>query len=135
MHTTFKVKYCHKIFDITEIRIEAEKLLKEALEFYKINYKKIGFDDNHVHCIIDINNYSRPEVAKKLKGYTARKLLQKFPWMKKPKQLGGLFWNSGLWNPSYYMDSVGKDINFMESYVMKQKYAREHFIQNKLISY
>ena len=53
----------------------------------------------------------------------------------KTKTIEGLFWNSGLWNPSYYMDSVGKDINFMESYVMKQKYAREHFIQNKLISY
>jgi len=40
---------------------------------------------------VDIGIYSRPEAAKKLRGYVARKLFQKFPWMKKPKREGGLF--------------------------------------------
>lgn len=114
IHATFKVKYCHKIFDIKEVRQEAETLLIELLVRYKIPYKEIGFDDDHVHCIIDISNYSRPEVAKLIKGNIAKKLFQKFPWLKER-----YFWGSGLWSPAYYMDSVGRDIEFMRGYVKK----------------
>ena len=109
MHATFKVKYCHKIFD------------------NKLECKSIGFDSNHVHMIIDMGNYSRPEVAKMLKGYTAKKLLKKYSWLKKE-----YFYGSGLWSPAHYMNSVGQDMDFMEGYVMKQKYSIEGIVQFKL---
>ena len=55
-------------------------------------------------------------MAKKLKGYVAKKLLKKFPWLKKQ-----YFWGSGLWNPSYYMASP-KDVAALDRYLRKQKY-------------
>ena len=116
-HFSFKVKYCHKIFDIKEVREECHKLLIESLERNQIRYQEIGFDNNHVHGIIDIGKYSRPEVAKLVRGYVGKKLLARFPSIKQK-----YFYGSGLWNPAYYMDSVGKDIEFMKGYVRKQKY-------------
>ena len=130
MHTSFKTKFTHKIFDIKEVREYCLNLFKEAFNRYKIECRKIGFDSNHVHMMIDIANYSRPQIAKMLKGYTAKKLLQKFPLIKKK-----YFWGSGLWSPAYYMYSVGHNMNFMENYIMKQKYSLDNIVQIKLDSF
>jgi|SRR3989344_6211797 len=115
-HASFKVKYCHKVFDIKEVREECDKLFDEASKRYNIPIEGKGFDSNHVHMKADIGMYSRAEVAKKLKGYTAKKLFQKFPWLKKK-----YFWDSGLWNPSYYMGSP-KSLANLDAYLRKQKY-------------
>ena len=130
MHFSFKTKYCYNIFDNFSIRNATMALLLKACRRYNIPHKKIGFDSNHVHGMIDINNYSRPQAAKLLRGYIAKKLFKLFPWVKEK-----YFWGSGLWNPAYFMDSVGKDINFIEDYIMKQKYARQGFAQLKLSAY
>jgi REP element-mobilizing transposase RayT len=51
-----------------------------------------------------------------LKGYTGRKLLQAFPWLKVR-----YFWGSGLWNPAYDIRSI--DPGIISRYIDKQKYA------------
>ena len=33
------------------------------------------------------------------------------------------------------MDSIGKDMKFMQNYVLKQKYAKEGITQMKLVAY
>ena len=117
MHFMFKVKYCHEIFDDSAVREAMFLLFEEAAEFYKIPLREIGFDSNHLHFIADIALYSRPEIAKNLKGYTAKKFLKKFPEIKKK-----YFWGSGLWNPSYYIGSP-KNFENTVKYVMNQKYG------------
>ena len=82
----------------------------------------MGFDDNHVRFLADIGNFSRPEVAKMLRGYTAKKFFEYFPELKRPKWEGGLFWDSGLWNPSYYIGSP-KDLAHTINYIKNQKYG------------
>ena len=135
MHGMFKVKYCHAIFDNKEIREYCEHLLEEACDRYKIKISELGFDDNHLHMLVDIGLYSRPEVAKLLKGYTAKKLFQRFPWLKRSKHEGGLFWNSGLWNPSYYLESP-KDMARIAKYIRNQKYGKDKAKHQKtLLSY
>jgi len=116
LHAMFKVKYCHKIFDIKEVREECNKLLEEASKIYEIPIGGKGFDSDHVHMKLDIGNYSRIEIAKKLKGYTAKKLFNRFPLLKKQ-----YFWKSGLWNRSYYMGSA-HNLDNLDSYLKKQKY-------------
>lgn len=130
MHFSFKTKYCHNIFDIFGVRKATNALLIKACRRYNIPYKSIGFDSNHVHGSIDIGNYSRPQAAKLLRGYVAKKLFKLFPWLKKK-----FFWGSGLWNPAYFMDGIGKDMDFIESYISHQKYAQQGFAQLKLCSY
>ena len=127
-HFSFKVKYCHPIFDKEAVRNECHVFFIEAFERNKIRCREIGFDSNHVHGIIDIGNYSRPQVAKLIKGYVAKRFFKMFPYIKKK-----YFYGSGLWNPASWIDSVGKDMEFMESYVRKQRYYSG--IQSKLNDY
>ena len=81
-HFSSKVKFCHAIFDIREIREECHKLIIEAFERNQIRYEEIGFDDNHVHARVVIGLYSRPQLAKLVRGYVGKKLLEKFPEIK-----------------------------------------------------
>ena len=122
MHCEFKVKYCHKIFDNETYRNKMHELLVEAAQRYQIPVGEFGFADDHVHFMADICKYSRPEIAKLLRGYTGKKFFESFPELKKNKWEGGLFWNSGLWNPSYYIGSP-KNLADTIDYIQKQKYG------------
>ena len=82
--------------------------------------KELGIDEDHVHFVLDIGIEPLPKIIKKLKGYTAKKLLQEYPWLKRQ-----YFWGSGMWNPSYYFDSLGRDIEDMSRYVRKQGMPRD----------
>ena len=117
---TFKVKYCHKIFDIVAVRQLCDALLHEALAVYKIKCDKLSFDSDHVHMIIDVGLYSKIELAKKIKGFVGKKLFELMPWLKKSK-----FWGSGLWNPAYDIRSIN-NIDFYRRYLDKQKYSSTH---------
>ena len=114
---TFKIKYCHKIFDIQAVRELTNALLNQAFHFYNVNCQKLAFDSDHVHMIVDLGLYSKPELAKRLKGYVGKHLLRLLPWLKKQK-----FWGSGLWNPAYDIRSIN-DMDFYRRYLDKQKYS------------
>ena len=82
--------------------------------------------------IIDLGIYSKPEIAKKLKGFVAKHLFRLMPWLKNDKCDGGYFWASGLWNPAYDIRSIN-DIDFYRRYLDKQKYACKS--QTMLVAY
>ena len=124
MHCEFKIRYCHKIFDNETYRNKMHELLLEAAQRYQIPTGEFGFDSDHVHFMADIGVYSRPEVAKLLRGYTGKKFFEFFPELKKNKWEGGLFWNSGLWNPSYYIGSP-RNLQDTINYIRRQKYGAE----------
>ena len=124
MHCEFKIKYCHAIFDDEIYREGLRTLLFEAAYRYEIPIGEIGFDNNHVHFMADICLYGRPTVAKLLRGYTGKKFFEYFPELKLPKHLGGKFWKSGLWNPSYYIGSP-KNMDNTINYIKKQKYGEK----------
>jgi len=117
---TFKVKYCHKIFDDQGIREVCDALLHQAFGHYQINCQKLAFDSDHVHMILDMGLYSKIELAKKLRGFVGRHLLDLLPSVKKQ-----YFWGSGLWNPAYDIRSIN-DMAFYNRYLDKQKYSSTH---------
>lgn len=133
MHAMFKVKYCHKIFDDEIYREGMLTLLLEAAYEYEMVIGEIGFADNHVHFMVDIGLYSRPEVAKRLRGYTAKKFFEFFPELKRNKWEGGLFWDSGLWNPAYYLGSP-TNLGWTINYIRKQKYGMAQPSDQKTLS-
>ncbi|MFH1641821.1 MAG: transposase [Nanoarchaeota archaeon] len=114
---TFKAKYCHKIFDIQAVRELTDALLNEALSLYQIRCQKLAFDSDHAHLIIDMGIYGKPQIAKMLKGYVAKRLFELMPWLKMK-----YFWGSGLWNPAYDIRNVN-DMAFYLRYLSKQKYS------------
>ena len=119
---TFKIKYCHKLFDNYGIRELTEALLHQAFDYYGITCSKLAFDSDHVHMILDLGLYSKHELAKRLKGYVAKYLFKFMPWLKNNKWDGGYFWNSGFWNPAYDIRSIN-DMEVYRRYLDKQKYA------------
>jgi REP element-mobilizing transposase RayT len=129
---TFKIKYCHKLFDILAIRELTDALINEAFQVYKIRHKKLAFDSDHVHMIIDMGLYSKPQIAKKLRGYVASNLFRLMPWLEADKWKGGYFWNSGFWNPAYDIRNVS-DMGFYMRYLDRQKYSSTN--QTMLTSY
>jgi len=122
VHTMYKVKYCHNIFDTLAYRNAMRALLLKAFRKYDIHCKEneIGFDSNHVHMDLDLGLRSKPQLAKLLKGYTATKFFKLFPELKKPRAEGGLFWGGGLWSPAYY---GGSSCGTTLDYIKRQKYG------------
>ena len=114
-HMSFKVKYCHKIFEFRQVKQRCEEIFIEVAVAHKITITEIGFDKDHVHLVVDIGLKSIPEVAKLLKGTSGKLLLKEFPWLKKQ-----YFWNSGLWSPATFFDSLGRNIQEVSNYVKSQ---------------
>ena len=117
-HAMFKIKYCHRIFDIDEVRGYIAELIILISSLYNMPIKKMGFGDNHVYFRVDIKLRSKPEAAKIFREITAKKLFEKFPEIKKE-----YFWGSGLWNPSYILDNVGSNEDNVDNYISLQKYS------------
>ena len=117
-HAMFKVKYCHKVFAVEEVRMFVFDLLYQISANYGMPMEKIGFDDDHVHFDVDIRVRSKPEAAKIFRGIIGRLIMKKFPEMKQK-----YFWGSGFWNPAYLMDNIGRGREVIQNYIMKQKYA------------
>ena len=116
-HIGFKAKYCHKIFDIEEVRNRCKEIFLSVSEKYKIPIFNIGFDEDHVHFEADIGLRSIPEIAKLFKGTSGYILLKEFPYLKKK-----YFWGSGLWSPVVYFDSIGQNHELIFDYISSQKY-------------
>lgn len=129
-HFMYKVKYCHPIFDNFGYRNAAIALFRKALIKYEIRCKndEIGFDSNHLHMELDLGLKSRPQIAKELKGYVARKFFKLFPELKRSKNECGLFWNSGLWSPATFGNSSNKNTL---NYIRRQKYGSLNLNSNQ----
>ena len=116
-HLSFKVKYCHNVFDIVEFKERCEELLLGAAADIGVEVTELGFDRNHVH--LDIRwmriTLSVDQISKKLKGTTGRKLLQEFPGVKR-----SFFWGSGMWSPTIYGDSLGREPTQIRDYIRNQ---------------
>ena len=113
---TFKTRYCHNVFDKKVIREYTNAVLTEALQHYEIRWRKKAFDSNHVHINLCMGIYSKPEIAKKLKGFTATKIFKEFWWLK-----SWLFRSGGFWSP--VTDGRSGDMNFYDRYLSTQKYG------------
>lgn len=118
-HVRFKTKFSHKVFEKEPLFREAcEKLFYEIAQQHGIDIGVPGFDDNHIHMVVDVGLRSISEIKKLFKGTSGRKLFEQFPEIKKK-----YFWGTGLWARSIYFYGVGRDKKQMEAYVAKQKFS------------
>jgi putative transposase len=126
LHLSFKAKYCHEIFNDTQVEKRCEEIFKEVSEKYRWILREIGFDKDHVHITIDAGTKGPEDVAKALKGASGRKLLKEFPNLKKT-----YFWGSGLWSPTIYFDSLGeRTIVEMDDYTRNQGMPKKHLFKS-----
>lgn len=121
IHVSYKVKYCHKVFDISEVKQRCQEIFFEVAALHRITIKEIGFDGDHVHMDIMILHTQRLcDINKAFKGTSGKKILQEFPEIKRK-----YFWGSGLWGGQAYGDSVGRDPTIIRNYVKNQGAGRK----------
>ena len=123
---TLKVRYCHNIFDKQLIREFTNAVLTQAMLLYGIQFRKMRFDSNHVHIILDMGIRDKPTIAKLLKGFSAPKIFKEFAWLR-----SSLFRSHGLWNPA--TDGRTGDMNYYDKYLDTQKYGIQN--QEKLTAF
>ncbi len=101
-HLVWSVKYRRKV-----LSAEIEQYLKELVQEiarekgFTVQQFEVGEGD-HVHCFVSAPpKLSITNIVKYLKGISGRKLFEKFPEIKEK------LWKGRLWNPSYYVETVG----------------------------
>jgi len=101
-HIVWSTKYRRKV-----LNPDIEERLKELL--IEVGRRK-GFDiaeievcqKDHVHVFVSaIPKISISYIAKMMKGISGRLLLKEFP------EISNQLWNGELWNPSYYVETIG----------------------------
>ena len=111
----FVVKYRHKVLQGRVAQVCEFNMRKTAHEI-GVEIKEMGFDNDHVHLLVSVNPKLSPaQIAKRLKGASARTLFRAFPWLKMK------LWGGHLWSPAYFFDSVGENTyERLEDYVKNQ---------------
>ena len=85
-----------------------------------VHQLEVGEQD-HIYVFVSAHpKISASYIAKMLKGITGRKLLREFPEIKEK------LWKGELWNPSFYVETVGSiSSEAIQKYIENQK-ERSH---------
>ena len=116
-HIVFSTKYRRKV-----LTPEIEEYLKQVIietgieKGFDVVMVEVGEED-HVHLFVSAHPKIAPSyIVKMVKGISARKLFLKFPKLKKR------LWKGHLWNPSYYIETIGSiSEDVIRKYIEAQK--------------
>lgn len=128
-HLMFVVKYRKDLFLHKEYIECIKRVLQEIEKRYFLTTETIGFDENHVHLLMQAApRYSPSRVVQIVKGITAKELFKSFPEIKE-ELWGGEFWSDGG-----YIGTVGEGANadIIRNYIKKQGRTDE---QLKLVEF
>lgn len=119
-HIIWCTKYRKPIL-VGEIELAVNTLIQRIAKEHQFDIIKIEIMSDHINLFIEATpNHRITDMIKALKGVTARFLFKDYPELK--KQLYG----GHLWNPSYYVGTVGdisEDVvlKYIESQKIKEK--------------
>ena len=101
-HIVWSTKYRRKVLNSKIEKRLKEILTKVAIEKgFEIVEIEVGLKD-HVHVFVSaIPKLSISYIIKMLKGISGRLLMKEFP------DISQLLWKGELWNPSYYVETIG----------------------------
>jgi len=113
----FVVKYRKPLIS-EEVFEFMKNLCKEIGERYYIWFDSIGYEDNHVHFVIEAApKYSPSRIMQICKSIFAIQIFKKFPKIKEDELWGGEFWSDGG-----HIDTVGdgRGLDQVRDYVKNQ---------------
>ena len=117
-HLMFVVKYRKDLFLNEEYVAFMKGTLEELEKRYFLVTETIGFDQDHVHLLMQAApRYSLSKVVQIVKSITAKQLFKRFPEIKE-ELWGGEFWSDGG-----YIGTVGEGANadIIRNYIKKQR--------------
>ena len=124
-HSSYRIRY-HMIF---VVKYRKCLISKEVFEFmkglcgeieqrYYIFFDSIGYEENHVHFVIEAApKYSPSRIMQICKSILAIQIFKKFPKIKEEQLWGGQFWSDGG-----HIDTVGdgRGLDQVREYVKNQ---------------
>ena len=115
-HLVIVTKYRREIFR-QGVFAYMNKKLGEITEHYpQIRFKEINHDKDHIHMLVSIPPTMRVGKAVGIiKANTARKLKQKFPFLK------DVYWGTdSVWSEGYFVTTVGANEKAIKKYIEEQ---------------
>lgn len=115
-HIVWCTKYRHKVLT-NNIEKSFKQLLYNIAEGNKFTIVEMENESDHIHLLIECSpQHFIPDMIKKLKGITARKLFMLHP------ELKNRLWGEYLWNPSYFVATVSENTEEqIKNYIKGQK--------------
>jgi putative transposase len=115
-HLVFTPKYRRHTF-FGEVRERLMQVFEATCA--ERDWKILGMEvmSNHVHLFVSVPpKWSPSDVAKILKGVSARRILQEFPKLRRGRGSGH------LWTPSFYVGSAGNiSSDVIQRYIQDQR--------------
>ena len=100
-HFVWCPKYRHPM--LSYITDGLTELFHETATRFGHEIFSLEIAEDHVHLFIQTDpSYSPAEVAKQLKGYSGKEILERHPELRE-----AYFWGSGLWKDGYYVGTTG----------------------------
>ena len=101
-HLVWCPKYRKKVFERSDIRERAERLIREISDDYGFEIIEFEVAKDHVHLLLSFPpKRSISEVVRIIKSKTARELFCEFPRLKRS------LWSDELWEDGYFARTVG----------------------------
>ena len=116
-HFVFCIKYRKDLFLDNQYVEAIKEICKGFEERYHMRFETIGFDEDHLHFMLQsVPKYSPSQLFRLVKSITAIELFKKYPDLKK-ELWGGEFWSDGG-----YVSTVGEGVNaeVIRNYIKNQ---------------
>lgn len=115
-HIVWCVKYRHTIID-GDIERTLKELIYKIAEDNNFSIEEMETDLDHIHLLVSCNpQHYIPDIIKALKGVSGRLLLKQYPKLKEK------LWGGHIWNPSYFIATVGTNTERqIRNYIKSQK--------------
>lgn len=115
-HIVWCVKYRHGVLS-GRIADTLKELLNAIADEYGFGIEALEVMPDHVHVLVSATpQQSIPTIVKMLKGISARRMFQRHP------ELKAQLWGGHLWNPSYFVSTVGETNEAqVRSYIEEQR--------------
>ena len=116
-HFVFCIKYRKDLF-LEEKYINNLKNICEGIqERYSIKFETIGFDEDHVHFMLQaLPRFSPSRIFQIVKSISAIKLFENFPEIKKE------LWGGELWSDGGFVGTIGQTqgLEGIKKYIQRQ---------------
>jgi len=116
-HFVFVIKYRKDLFLNEKYAETVKSTCKGLEERYTMKFETIGFDEDHLHFLLQsVPKYSPSQIFRLVKSITARKLFEAHSDLKK-ELWGGEFWSDGG-----FVSTVGEGVNaeLIRKYIQNQ---------------
>jgi putative transposase len=115
-HIVWSVKYRRNVLK-GGVEKRFKEVLKKVADDKEFIIQTMEVMPDHVHLFVSAHPKISPSyIVKMSKGITGRLLLKEFPLLQEK------LWDGKLWNPSYYLETVGNISEAtVEKYIENQK--------------